>query len=143
MACVLHLLSWDPSQMSASARTRIGDVAWAIAGGALGTFVAVNARSKVDLSNFWMVALSAATLLVVFGLYLRAGIRSSQAEGEESGSNQSFWGLIGIGILGTLVLRNVDVIVDRDAFVWLVALAVIGMVAASLAATAVKSWRAR
>lgn len=129
--------------MSASAGTRMGDVAWAIAGGALATFVAVSTRSKIDLSNFWMVALSAATLLVVFGLYLRAMVRNSQAEGEEGGSKQSLWGLIGIGILATLVLRNVDTIVDRDAFVWLVSLAAIGITAASLAATAVKSWRPR
>lgn len=121
----------------------MGDVAWAIAGGALATFVAVSTRSKIDLSNFWMVALSAATLLVVFGLYLRAMVRNSQAEGEEGGSKQSLWGLIGIGILATLVLRNVDTIVDRDAFVWLVSLAAIGITAASLAATAVKSWRPR
>lgn len=129
--------------MRLGTRTRVGDVVWAIAGGASAIYVAGSTRSEIDLSDFWMVVLSAATVLLVFGLFLRALARSSQAEGEEGGSNQSLWGLIGAGILATLVLINIDVIVDRDAFVWLVALAAIGIAAASLAATAVMSWRSR
>lgn len=109
----------------------------------MGIFVAGSARSEIELSDLWMAALSVATVLLVFGLFLRVLVRNNKGNDEEDRPRQSLVGLIGLGILATLVLRNIDVIFDRDTFVWLVGLAAVGIAAASFVAAVVRSWRSR